>query len=95
MVAKSDILTAANQIEQALGTLTPNAAPTKAHVFETDWGHLKAIIGSEGFKDVSLGARQQIVWDFLREKVPKDALAHLIAVYPMGLAEYDRQVTYQ
>ena len=95
MVAKSDILTAANQIERALAGFTLNEATVKAHVFETEWGHLKALIGSEGFNDVSLGERQQIVWDFLRESVPAESLAHLIAVYPMGLAEYDRRVTYQ
>lgn len=92
MVAKSDILTAARAIEEALEKLTLHKASAKVHVFETEWGHLRALVGSGGFDDVPLGERQRIVWEFLREHVPAESLVHLIAVHPMGLDEYDRSV---
>lgn len=92
MVAKGDILTAALKIEEALGTLTLEHASAKAWVFETQWGRLRALIGSGGFKDMPLGQRQKVVWDFLRERVPPEYLNHLGAVHPMDLDEYDRSV---
>ena len=90
MVAKGDILTAAQKIEEALAQLTFEKASAKAFVFETEWGHLRALVGSDGFKHMPLGERQEIVWEFLRQCVPQDYLIHLVAVHPMDLDEYDR-----
>ena len=92
MVAKSDILTAKKEIENALNALTLQKASAKVFVFETEWGHLRALIGSGGFNDVSLGKRQKIVWDFLREQVSPECLVHLIAVHPMDLDEWHQNV---
>jgi stress-induced morphogen len=93
VVAKSDILTAKKAIENALNALTLQNVSAKVFVFETEWGHLRALIGSGGFTDVSLGERQKIVWDFLREKVPPECLMHLIAVHPMDLDEWHQNVS--
>lgn len=92
MVAKGDILTSAREIENALQRFIVQSSTSKVHVFETEWGHLRALIGSGGFKDMPLGERQRIVWDFLRERVLEEYLIHLVAVHPMDLDEYDRSV---
>lgn len=92
MVAKSNILTAAKVIESALYELVANGASTKVHVFEADWGNLRALIGSDGFKGMSLGRRQEVVWEFLRDRVPKEHLDFLKAVHPFDIDEYDANV---
>ena len=92
MVAKSDILTSARKIENALQRFIVQSSTSKVHVFETEWGHLRALIGSDGFTGVALAKRQEIVWDFLHDQVEPVYLNHLMAVHPMALDEYDRSV---
>ena len=89
MVAKSDILEAKQEIEDKLKERFDKACE-KVFVFETDWGHLRALIGSDAFRDAPLGERQEIVWQFLRDSVPNEHWTHLIAVHPMDIDEYDR-----
>ena len=92
MVAKSDIPTAKQRIEDALARFTVGQASAKVYVFYTDWGHLRALIGSGGFSDMPLGERQEVVWDYLHEHVQPEHLIHLVAVHPMDLDEYNRSV---
>jgi len=92
VVAKSNILTAAREIESALRTFALDSKASKALVFETNWGHLKALVGCDGFLGVSLGKRQELIWDYLRDRVAQEFLAHLIAVHPMDLDEFERSV---
>lgn len=92
MVAKSDILTARREIEEALGKFIHERASSKVYVFETEGQHLRALIGSGGFEGVGLSERQDMVWLFLRDEVMEESLAFLVAVHPMDLDEYDRTV---
>ena len=93
MVAKNDLLTAKRAIEGALQKFVHHGAAAKVHVFETEWGHLRALVGSDGFKGVSLGERQKMIWEYLREHVPSECLVNLYGVHPMDLDEYDVRVT--
>jgi len=92
MVAKGDILEAAKVIEAALTKLTLHKVSTKVHVFETDYGRLKALIGDGGFRDMLPMERLTTVLEYLRENVSEEHLSYLIAVFPMDLDEYDRSV---
>ena len=92
MVAKSDILTAKARIEEALHRLVQLRTCDKFHVFESDWGHLRALIGSDAFKGKNAVERQEIVWDWLREQVDPENLVFLYGVHPMDRAEYDSMV---
>ncbi len=89
MVTKSDLLTAAQAIEEALMEFVHHRASAKVYIFETDGGHLRALVGDDGFKGVSLDKRQDLVWNHLRKRVDLDHLAHLYGVHPMDLDEYD------
>ena len=92
MVAKGDVLTAVRLIAESLEEFVQHGASTKVHVFETEWGHLRALVGSDGFQGMSLGKRQEVVWEYLREHVPAEYLSHLVAVHPMDIEEYNANV---
>lgn len=92
MVAKSNILIAAREIETALGRFELGSGPTKVCVFETDWGHLRALVGSDGFTGINPGERQRRVLDYLKDNVRHEYVGFLIAVHPVDLDEFDRQV---
>lgn len=92
MVAKGDILTAKQEIEVALGRFVGGGAATKVFVFETQWQHLRALIGSDGFRTIEMAKRQKMVWEYLEEHASKEALQFLVAVHPMDLDEYDKNV---
>jgi stress-induced morphogen len=93
VVARNDRLKeAADAIDKALWDLVQNRASDAVCVFDTEYGHLRALIGSDAFKGMSLGERQQRVWDHLREHVKPEHLAFLIGVHPMDHEEYDEQV---
>lgn len=93
MVRKGLHLTAAQRIQEALEGLVLNGANTRAFVFETEWGHLRALVGSDGFHGMSLGKRQDVVWNHLRACMPLDELARLVAVHPFEIEEYEANVT--
>jgi stress-induced morphogen len=93
VVARNDRLKeAADAIDEALREFVQDRACDAVCVFDTEYGHLRALIGSDAFKDMSLGQRQQLIWDYLREHVKPEHLAFLIGVHPMDHAEYDEQV---
>ncbi len=89
MVAKSDLLKAAQAIERALEEFVHNNAAAKVFVFETEWGHLCALVGSGGFQGKNVVERLDTVWDYLRQHVSHEDLKHLSRVEPMDLDEYD------
>ncbi|UCC31940.1 MAG: hypothetical protein JSU86_06610 [Phycisphaerales bacterium] len=89
MVAKSDLVAAAHAIDDALQMFVHHGAAAKVFVFETEWGHLRALVGSDEFKGVSLGDRQEMIWEHLRKHVRREYLVHLYGVHPMDLEEYD------
>ncbi len=92
MVAKSDILTARREIEKELWEFVHDRTCDLVHVFESDWGHLRAVVASDAFKDVSVVERQELVWKWLREHVASEYLVLLYGVHPLDHAEYDASV---
>ena len=92
MVAKGNIVAAKQEIEKALDDFVASGAVTKVYVFETEAQHLRAVIGSDGFSGVGVSERQKIVWSYLQEHVKRDLLTFLVAVHPMNIDEYDRNV---
>lgn len=89
MVAKNDIIAAREEIESALKQFVANGGSPRVLVGETKWGHLWALVGSDRFKDMSLGARQQVVWDYLQKHVDQSWLFHLETVTPVDGQNYD------
>ena len=92
MVAKSDILTAKQEIEKALREFTHNRTCDRVDVHESEWGHLRALVGSDAFKGMNVIERQEHIWDWLREHVEAENLVFLYGVHPMDHAEYDANV---
>lgn len=92
MVAKSDILTAAQEIEKSLLEFVQNRSSDTVHVFESEWGHIRALVGSDAFKDVGAIERQELVWDWLRQHVAAEHLVFLYGVHPMDFEEYKASV---
>ncbi len=92
MVAKDDVEVAQGAIEDALRELVCHSPSDVVSVFESQWGHLRAIVGSDIFQSKGLGERQEMVWDFLRGKVDPSHLVHLYGVHVMDIAEYKRNV---
>ncbi len=95
MVARQDRLEqAAHAIENALWDLVLNRASDKVYVFDTEWGHLWALIGSDAFKGKGIGERQDLVWKHLRDhpNVCQQDLGYLTRVNPMDHEEYKASV---
>jgi len=92
MVAKSDVVTAQSEIEKSLQDFVLSSAAAKVYVFETESHHLRALVGSDGFRGMPLWERQETVWAYLREHVPDEFLVHLVAVHTWDLDEYDENV---
>ncbi len=92
MVANKDLAQAADVIDKKLQERFSGASE-KVFVFDTEWGHLRALIGSDKFKGMGLGDRQNVVWDYLKESVPAEHLRFLYGIHPMDLAEYDASVS--
>ena len=91
MVAKNDLVIAAREIDEALQKFVRHGATTKVYVFDTEWGHLRALVGSDGFKGMSDGERQELIWKHLKANVLPEYLAYLYVVRPMDLEEYDAE----
>lgn len=92
MVAKNDILTAQEQIEETLREFVHHRGGEVVHVFESEWGHLRAIIATNAFKDMNVVLRQEMIWDWLREHVASEHLVFLYGVHAMDDTEYKRSV---
>ena len=90
MVTKSDLLTARQKIKEYLKKRFEKQGLEKVYVFETEYGHIRALIGNEEFRDLNPVERQELVWDLLRENVEPQYLVFLYGVHPMDIDEYDR-----
>lgn len=91
MVTKSDLLTARQKIKEYLKKRFETQGIEKVHVFETEYGHIRALVGNEEFRDLNPVERQELVWSLLRKNVEAEYLVFLYGVHPMDLEEYDRQ----
>ncbi len=93
MVAKHDLLEkAAHSIETALCEFLAPTVLDKVWVFDTEVGHLEALVAHPGFKNLTfneLVELQDRVWKHLREKVKPELLAYLFRVHLMTPEEYD------
>lgn len=94
MVAKATLKDAKSEITAALRGIFEKVSDQspRVHVYETEWGHLRALIGHDGFRSMSPVERQENVWAMLREVVDDIYLAHLAAVHPMDIEEYELNV---
>ncbi|MCH7596204.1 MAG: hypothetical protein IID35_06550 [Planctomycetes bacterium] len=93
MVAKKGIQEAQLKIEEALcAEFEQRSTSSKVSVFETEWGHLRALIADESFRGLGPVDRQERVWSVLRKRVDDAFLVHLAGVHPMDPDEYDRSV---
>lgn len=90
MVAKSDLLTARQKISEYLKERFEKQSFEKVYVYETEHGHIRALIGNEEFRDLNPVERQELVWDLLRKNVEAEYLVFLYGVHPMDIDEYDR-----
>ena len=89
MVAKRDIKTSLRVIEDSLKQFVGGNGSPRVRVLETQWGHIHALVGSDKFKDVGLGQRQEMIWEYLRKNVTSEYLALLYGVTTMDEASYD------
>ncbi len=89
MVAKADILGAKERIERALREFVHDRREAGVLVYENEWGHLRAVVGSHAFDFRSQVESQELVWEWLRQQVPADDLRLLAGVRLVGAAEYD------
>ncbi len=93
MVAKPHPLEkSARAIEAALRKFTCFRGSDGLLIRENEWGHLEVVLGCHAFRDMSIVERQDAVWEFLRENVDSDDLAHLSRVQTLDLEEYDARV---
>ena len=94
MAEELAVLTAANRIDQALQRFVHNRAEAKVVVVKVnEWGHLHAAVATHGFEGVPQRERQELVWDYLRNNVQAEDLAHLYRVEAMSANEYDARVS--
>ena len=89
MVAKPDILRAKETIELELRRFVHDRGEAGVLVYENEWGHLEAIIGSHAFDFHSQVEAQDLLTDWLRKRVPDEYLRHLGSVRLVGPREYD------
>lgn len=90
MVAKTDLMTAAERIDQALQEFVCKRGEAKVlvGVNVNQWGHLHAVVASHGFEDIPKDDLQRQIWDYLRENVPAESLSFLYRIDAMTSSEY-------
>ncbi len=84
----ADLARAAHGIEKALIDFVGEDEREFVHVFESSPGHLRAVVGSDRFKNTNVTRRQEIIWNHLKEKVSAHDLRLLWGVHPLDRDEY-------
>jgi len=92
MVAKYDLVGAAERIDTALQDLVHHRNEAKVLVFTNRWGHLHAVVATHGFEGVPSADRGRKVWEFLRSRVAPEDLVLLYRIDAFTAAEYDARV---
>ena len=92
MVAENGLLAAMDEIEHALRRFVGNGQEPRVRVLQTRYGHIHAIVGSNEFKNLSIGRRQERIWGFLRNEVRPEYRGRLYGVTAMDEEEYDEML---
>jgi len=86
---KADLIKAAEVIKKAIKGFVRDDEHNNIDVFESSAGHLRVIVGSDVFKDKGPVERQNMIWDYLKNKVPREHLVYCFGVHTMNAAEYE------
>jgi acid stress-induced BolA-like protein IbaG/YrbA len=89
MVEEPAVLAAKRRIERILSGFVGDRTEAKASVFGDEFGHLHAVVVTDGFMGVSPRARQDRVRDYLQENASPKDLAHLFRLYLLTASEFD------
>ncbi len=89
MAEKNDLRIAAEAIETALKAFVLDSETQRVHVFESQWGNLRAVVGSARFENMGIGERQEAIWKHLRERVDPKYRVYCYGVHPMDPQEYE------
>ncbi len=84
----ADLIKAADAIRQALSDFVAKDEKGHVHIFESYPGHLRAVVGSDRFKDMGVAERQNTIWKHMKDKVAAEALRFCWGIHPMDLEEY-------
>jgi len=83
-----DRLKAAEIIQKALESFVEDSEKSHVHVFESPAGNLRAVIGTKKFDQMSPIQRQEAIWHYLDESVPRETLVALFGVDTKDAEEY-------
>ena len=90
MVAKTALLTAADNIDHALQEFVCKRGEAKVLVVKvTQLGHLHAVVASHGFEGIPNDDLQRQIWEYLHKNVPPESLSFLYRIDAMTSSEYD------
>ena len=92
MVARNDVLSAAEKVDHALQKFVQHRAEAKVLVAVNNFGHLHAIIATHGFEGIPEDERIERVRDFLRANVSPEDLGYLYRIEALTAAEYDARL---
>jgi len=92
MVAKNDVLSAAEKVDQALQRFVHQRGEAKVLVLVNNFGHLHAIVATHGFEGIPEDERIEQVREFLRANVASEDLGYLYRVEALTAAEYDARL---
>ncbi|MCK4659684.1 MAG: hypothetical protein KAV82_09215 [Phycisphaerae bacterium] len=84
----ADLVKAARAIQQALTEFVREGEKGNVHVFESLPGNLRAVVGSDQFKNMGITERQDMIWDYMEKTVAADHLRFCWGIHPMDLEEY-------
>lgn len=90
MATREDLIAAMSEIDRVLGGFAGNGERPRVLVYETPYGHIKAVVGSDRFKGKTLGPRQELIWQELtRSTLERRHLGLLYGVRTLDTEEYD------
>ncbi|MFH0980963.1 MAG: hypothetical protein V2A79_05440 [Planctomycetota bacterium] len=84
----TDLVKAAEAIREALVAFVAAGEKDYVHVFESSPGHLRAVVGSDQFKNVGITERQERIWNHLKSKVAAEHLRFCWGIHPLDIEEY-------
>ncbi len=92
MVARNDVMIAAENVDRALQDFVQRRAEAKVLVFINKWGHLHAVVATHGFEGIPHEKRVERIRAHLKESVSQEDLGYLYHIEPLTAAEYDARL---
>lgn len=84
----ADLVRAAGEIERALSVFVGEDEKEMVYVYQSSPGLLRAVVGSDKFRNVGASERQKMIWKHLKNNVSEADLHVCWGVYPMDPEEY-------